>query len=114
MLSDSIAVWLCTFLVWLIVKSIHKEFQIVILSKWWWRVDERTTWNIFVTNEVRGGTKGSVKFSVECPSREPFFANEKNHQNKLIYFILVLQALLLVTNQAEPFKGLLTAVHLFV
>ena len=39
-----------------------------------------------------------------------FLSIEKNHQNKQT----ILQALLLVTKQAEPIKGLLNGIHLFV
>ena len=43
-----------------------------------------------------------------------FFLPKKNRQHKQTYFKIILQALLLVTKQAEPIKGLLTAVHSFV
>ena len=43
-----------------------------------------------------------------------FWPITKNSQNKQTYFKIILQALLLVTKQAEPIKGLLKGSHSFV
>ena len=72
------------------------------------------SWNISVTKEARVDPKVVLESSMECPSRESIFARKKivktnKHSSKMI-----LQVLLLVTNQAEPNKGLLTADHSFV
>ena len=69
------------------------------------------SWNISVTKEARVDPKVVLESLTECPSRRNFFVHKKNHQT---YFNTILQALLLVTQQAEPIKGLSTAVHLFV
>ena len=56
----------------------------------YWRVVERTTFMEYVTNEVRGGAKGTLKSCVECPSCGTlFFLHENNFHNKRRYFILI-------------------------
>ena len=67
--------------------------------------------NISVTEKARMDPKVVLELSMECPFGVSFFGSKNNHQNKQTYFKMILQALLLVTKQAEPIKGLLTAVH---
>ena len=71
------------------------------------------SWNISVKKEARVDPKVVLELSAECPFGGIFFC-PIFFLNKRTYFKKILQALLLVTNQAEPIKGLLTAVHLFV
>ena len=72
------------------------------------------SWNISVTKEARVDPKVVLESLMECPSEVIFFWPYIFFKNKQTYFKIKLQTLLLVTNQAEPIKGLLTAVHLFV
>ena len=60
-----------------------------------------------------GGSEGSSGIIDGMPFSGYIFLPIKNSQNKQIYSKMILHALLLVTKQAEPIKGLLTAVHLF-
>ena len=71
------------------------------------------SWNISVMKEARADLKVVLESSTECPSRGIFFVHKKNHQNKQTYFKTILQALLLVTKQADPIKGLLKSIRLF-
>ena len=72
------------------------------------------SWNISVTKEARMDTKVVLNRRLNALFGEYFFARKKNRLNKRTYFKMILQALLLVTKQAEPIKGLLTVVHSFV
>ena len=72
------------------------------------------SWNIFVTKEARVDPKAVLESSMECLLGFLFFCPKINNLNKQTYFKMILKPLLLVTNQAEPFTGLLTAVHSFV
>ena len=66
--------------------------------------------NISVTKEDRMDPKVVLESSMECLFRGIFFSRKKIVKIKGTYFKMILQALLLVTKQAEPIKGLLTAV----
>ena len=72
------------------------------------------SWNISVTKEARGDPKVVLELLMECPSWGFFVFFQKKNSNKETCFKIILKALLLATNQAEPIKGLLTAVHSFV
>ena len=73
------------------------------------------SWNISVTKEARVDPKGSSGIVDGMPfSRNLFLTIFFFFLNKKTYFKMMFQALLLVTNQAKPFKGLFTAVHPFV
>ena len=69
----------------------------------------------YLCNErSQGRSKGSFGIVDGMPFSGNLFLSIKNHQNKQTYFKTILQALLLVTKQAYPIKGLLKGIHLFV
>ena len=69
-------------------------------------------WNTSVTKEARMDSKVVLELLMECLFLgNLYFTIKKNHQNKQTYFKTILQALLLVTKQAEPIKGLLKGIH---
>ena len=73
----------------------------VITYKGEWSVAKgQHSWNISVTKEARVDPKVVLESLMECP----YFARTIFFKPKQTYFKLMLQALLLVTNQAEPVK----------
>ena len=71
-------------------------------------MDERTTFMECLCvqryNEWSEGCRQGHHWNRQWNAMKLFFAHEKNRQKKQTYFILILQALLLVANQADPFN----------
>ena len=63
------------------------------------------SWNISLTKEARVDPKVVLELSMECLTLEIFFARKKIRKKIKTYFKIILQALLLVTNQTDPFRG---------